>query len=907
MRPGIRLDSQPSTFQEIVESLNDMIYELDEQGHFKYANATMENILGYSKDELKALPYWKLVKQDEQQELIRFYRDQRNNCIRDTYNEFTIVTKQGEELTVGQNVRMEFTGNSLTAVRAVARDLSKILELQSQLDEQSKLLSSILNTMGEAVLVTDAEGKLIGSNDAAAQIFKTDTNDLSLARWAQHHGICHTDQTTLVDWQDLPVTRSLKGEHVDHFEAFIKNKDTGEGLYVTINSRPLLSTENDIKGVVLVATDATAKKVAELELRKNEAKFRAMSDASPLGVFVTSKTGHCEYTNEVYSRITGLSAEEAAGDGWTSGLHPDDRPQVLSKWQEVLNSAAITENEQRFVRADGKVVWTSIKVSGMKLHGEVVGYIGTIEDITGRKEYEQELLDAKRLAEEASQVKEEFLSTMSHEIRTPLNAVIGITHLLLEDNPQPYQLENLNTLKFSAENLLALINDVLDYNKLEAGAIQLEEAEVDLRQLLNSIQRSFQPKAILKDVRISVDIDPAIPGVILGDPLRLSQIVNNLISNALKFTSNGSVSIAATLADEKRRDLLIRFTIKDTGIGIPEEKLQAIFERFSQAEKDTSRKYGGTGLGLSITKKLVEMWGGSIDVKSKVGKGSEFIFNLSFKRVKESLETEEKSLDATLNDLTGVHVLIVDDSYINQLVAAKFVTRWGATADKADNGLQAVEMIKAGRYDVVLMDLEMPGMDGIQTTEEIRKAGRSHKKLPVIALTAASVAEAKAAISGSSISDLVQKPFNPDLLYQKIALAVKRQLAPKKSGKQSKSDFVTFAKVEQVANGDRTFIVKLIKTAIGELNKFRDIYLEAFRTKDQKLFQAMKHKIAPSLRLFDVKLLEDEIKKGEMLFYDSTADPTEVKKNLLNVRQLFNTTTDLLQARIEAEENTLKQ
>lgn len=903
MKPRVGLDSHPSNFQEIVESLNDMVYELDEEGRFKYANATMETLLGYSKDELKDIHYWKLVIPEEQHDVIKFYDDQRNNLIQDTYNEFSIVNKYGEVLVVGQNVRMQFKGQELVSIRTVARDLTKVMELQNQLDEKTKLLSSILNTMGEAVIVVDTKGKLIGSNNAARKMFNLRQPDLSLSKWALFHGIFDVQQTKIISYYDLPLKQALEGKYVDNFEVFIKNDLTGDGIYVSLNSRTLRNPGNEISGAVLIASDITKRKVTELELQKNEEKFRAMNDASPLGIFVTNNNGICEYVNAQYSKITGLTAKEALGTGWVNGLHPEDKPKVWSKWKQVVKDANIAESEQRFVHADGKVVWTHIKTAMIRLPNELIGYIGTVEDITQRKNYEQELLRAKAEAEEASQMKEEFLSTMSHEIRTPLNAVIGMSHLLLQDNPQPYQLENLNTLKFSAENLLALINDVLDYNKLEAGAIELEETEVDLRQLLNSIQRSFQPRAVLKDVEVKAKVDRNIPQTVLADPLRLSQIINNLMSNALKFTPHGSVFIIAQLVDESRNDLHIKFKIRDTGIGIPKEKLETIFERFSQAEKETSRKYGGTGLGLSITRKLIEMWGSSIHVESTVDKGSEFSFTLKLKRVKEGANAKPKPPIGEEADmsLSGAKVLIVDDSYINQLVAAKFLSRWGADSDTADSGMEAIEMVKMTDYDVILMDIEMPEMDGIVTTAEIRKLSEKFRDLPIIALTAASLSEARKRIAGTSINEALLKPFNPDHLYEKLYQVVKDSPRIKPQKKRKEPFFVNFSKVEKVANGDGQFISRLLTTAIQELHKYRNIYLDAFRKKDEKLLHAMKHKVRPSLQLFNIALLEKEIEKGEMLINDPSADPRAIKNNLLNVRNLFNTTIDLIQARLNDE------
>ena len=382
---------------------------------------------------------------------------------------------------------------------------------------------------------------------------------------------------------------------------------------------------------------------------------------------------------------------------------------------------------------------------------------------------EQEIIRARRQAEKASLAKAEFLSTMSHEIRTPMNAVIGITHLLLQDDPKPDQLENLNALRFSGENLLALINDILDFSKIEAGKIEFEDTDFDLRQLVTGLTQSFGFKAKEKGIDFQISQSEGLPDNLVGDPTRLSQILNNLLSNAIKFTDEGSVTLNITEKNRDQQHIELHFEVKDTGIGIPEDKQQAIFESFSQASTDTNRKFGGTGLGLAITKKLLELHDSSIQLESHPGKGTNFFFTL---RLKLGSTTAQKTNHAfqphhsDFESLEGYKILLVEDNAMNVIVARQFLNRWKLDFDHAENGEEAVNKVVNGNYHLVLMDLQMPVMDGYDATLLIRQ---THANLPIIALTASAMLEIQEKVYEVGMNDFVTKPFNPRELYQKIS------------------------------------------------------------------------------------------------------------------------------------------
>ena len=396
-------------------------------------------------------------------------------------------------------------------------------------------------------------------------------------------------------------------------------------------------------------------------------------------------------------------------------------------------------------------------------------------EIGKAKELEQQLILSKDVAEKAALSKSQFLSTMSHEIRTPMNAVIGFTHLLLQMNPREDQMEYLKMLKFSAENLLVLINDILDFSKIEAGKIEFEEADFSIKQLITNVRLASLQKATEKDIQLKLLIDQELPDVVMGDPVRLGQILTNLISNAVKFTKEGKVTVVASLNEKNKDYTTVDFEVTDTGIGIAADKLENIFESFTQASSDTTRKFGGTGLGLTITKRLLELMGSEINVRSELGKGSVFYFSLKLKNsskqfiqgIKEESHFETKSLK-------GIKILIAEDNQINVILAKQYMKLWDVECDVAENGEIAYTLVQTNDYDMVLMDLQMPEMDGYQTTVAIRQLpNEKFKNLPIIALTASAMLDIKDQAFVVGMNDYISKPFNPDELHRKIALYAK--------------------------------------------------------------------------------------------------------------------------------------
>lgn len=377
------------------------------------------------------------------------------------------------------------------------------------------------------------------------------------------------------------------------------------------------------------------------------------------------------------------------------------------------------------------------------------------------------LKHAAELAQQGLKAKSEFLSTISHEIRTPLNAVIGMSHLLLHSNPRQDQKENIEALSFSANNLMSLVNDILDFNKLEASQMKFEEIDISLKDIGEKIVKGHQGVARDKDILISYQADPEIPDIVKGDPTRLTQVLNNLVHNAVKFTSAGSVKLSLINEATDEHNTTVKFIIEDTGIGIPREKQKLVFEQFTQADSSTSRSYGGTGLGLSICKKILELQHISLYLQSEEGVGSLFWFTQTFPVVANRLNINNEVSGSILEDkpLRNYNILLAEDNAFNVMIAKSVLEEFGARIDVAGNGKEAVELFNARAYKIILMDLNMPVMDGYEATRLIQE---KNTNIPVIALTATTEDEVLSKSGVSKFVAVVQKPFNPDVLCRTI-------------------------------------------------------------------------------------------------------------------------------------------
>jgi signal transduction histidine kinase/DNA-binding response OmpR family regulator len=448
------------------------------------------------------------------------------------------------------------------------------------------------------------------------------------------------------------------------------------------------------------------------------------------------------------------------------------------------------------------------------------------QDIKHRIRVEGELKVAKQVAEDANKIQEQFLANMSHEIRTPMNAVVGMSNLILQSDLQPKQLEYMKAIKQSSDNLLIIINDILDFSKIRAGKIEIESIDFRLSELLQGLYNTFKFKVEEKNLQFIHEIDSSLPDVIIGDPVRLNQILINLIGNAIKFTETGSITIECLLLNKNTDSVSIQFNIKDTGIGISENKLSTIFESFSQASSDTTRKYGGTGLGLTISKQLIEIQGGEIEVKSKLNVGTTFSFHLTFAIGSQTNLKDFKIQKVNTTNLHGIKILLVEDNAFNQVVAVDTLNLLikDLDIDIAENGRIALEKVSKKVYDILLMDVHMPDLDGYETTKAIRSSGASYSEVPIMAMTASATTEEVQKCFKSGMNDCIAKPFDPNVLMQKIAALLSKVVYEEKETKVQQ---------EQSQNTkliDLTFLKKLTGNDNAYTVKYIDLMLDSIPT-----------------------------------------------------------------------------
>ncbi len=455
-------------------------------------------------------------------------------------------------------------------------------------------------------------------------------------------------------------------------------------------------------------------------------------------------------------------------------VQEEDREIVKSTFDKVSSSLLVQEIECKIDHPDG-MKWLLNRVQPiLNENNELESIVGTSQDITHQKIVQAELVDAKQKAEAAADAKTDFLSNMSHEIRTPMNAILGFTDILFkEQNLSPIGNDNLKLIKYSADNLLVIINDILDFSKIESGKVTLERINFNPSKVLDNLLSTLKMKAEEKGISLSGVVDSDVPTSLIGDPYRINQIFINLTNNAIKFTDHGEAIINIKLVSKSEGKARLFFSVTDTGIGIPEDKMGSIFESFTQAQTDTTRLFGGTGLGLPITKRLIEMLGGEIKVTSEPKVGSEFYFELDFDLAEEETKKSVQALPepTAVKDLKGAKILVAEDNLVNQMLIKQILGLWNVDLKIVGNGRLAAEAAETGEHELILMDLSMPEMTGYEATAAIRALDdKIVNNIPIVALTADVFQETKDRVMSSGFNNYVTKPFKSDVLYNTIVL-----------------------------------------------------------------------------------------------------------------------------------------
>ena len=717
----------------------DIILLCTKEGNISYVSPAIETILGYQPADVVG------------QNIIHFVDPKSAPQIGEgTNNDFSVRTKNGNyvwlEATV-QKIHNEEGQHIQT--QAILRDVTeqkRLNEVLKQTTQLARIGGWETDVVSGRSTYTDSLAELLGFKSGGIPALGEILKKFSKTS-AEKIGSAYAQVFETNVGFDIEAELDATGSDTNWVRIVVEPKTENGQLHKVIGS----------------LIDITERKKNEQAL----SELAMVAQYSSSGTIISDKNGLVEWVNDAFIKMSGYNLDEIKGKRPATVLQGSDSDvQVRKAMCEALDSGTSFRGEIISYNKQGEAYWVETQINPVfGQNGELIKFISIENNVSERKAAESQLIEAKKNAEEGSVAKERFLSTMTHEIRTPLNAVIGMSKILMDEDPRKDQLELLQTLHYSAENLLTLINDILDFSKISSENIQFENIPFKFNEEINKAVHSMKFKVQERGNTIEFDGDSKLPTLLEGDLHRIVQVLNNLIGNATKFTEKGKIKVATKLLRQDNNKFWIRFSVADNGIGLSKDKLQIIFEKFSQADASTSRKYGGTGLGLAICKMIVEQQGGKIWVESKNNQGSTFYFDIPLKTTNQAIKSDQH-MTHLLESLEEIRVLTVDDNQINQLVLDRFLKKWNVSFKQASNGKEAIELANKEKFDIVLMDLEMPVIDGYQASREIRETSNFNSDTPIIALTASTRKEVEGNVYAAGMNDVMMKPFNPSHLHQ---------------------------------------------------------------------------------------------------------------------------------------------
>ncbi|MCS6944898.1 MAG: PAS domain S-box protein [Sutterellaceae bacterium] len=673
--------------------------------------------------------------------------------------------------------RVEPTAEMLELVEAIGAELSRVAErhraerAQRSAERELRRLAMIASRTENNVMVVDPQGRVQWVNDA---FVRHSGYTLAEVRGQYAHQLLTGADTDAAALQTM--ARAIADGSPCTVEQVVLYDRAGRRSVHQVEGQPLADEQGRYFQYALMSLDITRHVQDQAQLREREAYFRALFEDSPVPAVIQDAEFRIVRVNAAGARLFGMSAETLIGKDPLELLHPEDRAAAVAlRGQVPWNAQGQFHFERRLLRADGSIVHARIYAARIVNGGAAPFFVSVLEDITDLKAKEQALREAKEQTEAASRAKSQFLAMMSHEIRTPLNGVLGMTELLLRTSLTEPQRRYAQAVYRSSEMLLALIDDILDFSRIEAGGLLLQSVPFDPRVLVTELCELFAPSAHAKGLQLQRVIDEAVPAQVRGDPLRLRQILTNLLGNAIKFTERGEITVQVAAPSPG----WLRFAVRDTGIGVPPERLPQLFSPFTQVDQSMARRYGGSGLGLAISKQLVELMGGSIAVDSQPGAGSVFSVDLPLPPATALALPSCTEPQATPGDDTAptvdAMVLVVEDNAVNRELAVAMLQQLGCRVQVAEDGHAALDALAQRQFDLVLMDCQMPGMDGFEALRRLRahRGGATPPSVPVVALTANALAGDAERCHAAGFDDYLAKPFR----LGQLAAVLRRHLS----------------------------------------------------------------------------------------------------------------------------------
>jgi PAS domain S-box-containing protein len=713
----------------------------------------------------------------------------------------------------------QVSGHVLT-LRDVTRQHALDQRLRNELQMRQRVLESLRQVLGTLEFEPESASSPLGGDDLDALISRVVSllQERELSRRALNNQKFALDQHAIVSITDLQGNITYangkfteisgysraellgsnhrlvnSGHHApDFFEAMwgtiargqvwhgeICNRSKNGALYwVEASIVPLMAADGLPEQYIAIRTDITVRKSMEAKLAEQLRFVEVLLEATPTAIYLKDREGHYVRFNKAFEKLFGIRRGDWIGKTVFDLVPGSSADHMAAKDQDLFISKAIQSYEATFTNRETGDTREGLywKAPLTDVAGEVTGLVGTILDITEKNRIEQALRDAKRNAEAASQAKSDFLANMSHEIRTPMNGVIGMTDLALDLVQDPAQGEYLRLVKSSAQSLMVILNDVLDFSKIEAGKLNIEAVRFALPQTIEEALKTLRSRASAKGLQLQSNLQDGLPAEVVGDPVRLGQVLTNLCDNAIKFTAHGGIFVGVRSV-ATQDGYTLHLSVRDTGIGIPPDKQKGVFEAFSQADTSTTRRFGGTGLGLTICARLVELMGGKIWLESTDGLGSTFHFTLQVQSAEPAMCTEALHAPASLPSTRTLCVLLVEDHPINQMLATTLLKKWGHSVVLAQNGQEAVDLFPTQHWDLVLMDMQMPVMGGLEATRLIRSLEPAGMHTPILAMTANAMEADRQACLDAGMDDHLAKPFNAASLQARLQRIAAPQLA----------------------------------------------------------------------------------------------------------------------------------
>ncbi|WP_183030015.1 PAS domain S-box protein [Altericroceibacterium spongiae] len=758
--------------RSIMENTREAIFRTDAEHRWTYLNPAWEELTGKVPEQSLGETLEMVIYPEDWKNLAGRLQQLRKGTLDNFTHRFRLIH---EDCTI-RHVELGVTAlydDEDQYIGFVGSMIDLTIERRSRLalEQSEERFRRLSDSAPLGICRVDLNGYLTYCNDAFAELLDLTREQARGDMWKRR----------LIDPESWPPHgdwRAIAGENKPFKWRVGFRKLHGEQVVTTLTAVQEYDERGDVCGTICVLLDITREEEATETILAAKRTFETLANLSPAGIFRTDPQGACTYVNPSWCELAGLKPADALGSGWTEAIHPADRLRVSREWQESVRTKSVFRTDFRFLRHNSDIAWVdALSTPELDDRGDIVGFVGVNVDITDRKTLENELVTAKRTAEMASSTKAKFLANMSHEIRTPMNGVLGFAELLLHSDLDEDQHKYVSLIAESGRTMMQLLNDILDISKIEAGHVVITHEPTDLRHLLKGCCRLMQAEADRKGLPLTLDVDDAIPAVMLADSLRLRQIVLNLVGNALKFTAQGHVAVRASLQIGRIGQREVVVDVEDTGPGIPAMRAEAIFRPFEQLDDSTQRQYGGTGLGLPISRQLAELMGGHLQLRSEEGRGSTFTLSLPLD-VSESGDVEVKrhlqAEPVAPGSLAGEgHILLVEDHEINQVLLTHMLEGLGYTVELAGDGAEAIDILgqtpeTPDRFDLVLMDMQMPVVDGIRATRILRAGGLSPEDLPIIALTANAFEEDIQTCRKAGMQDHLAKPVSREMLARML-------------------------------------------------------------------------------------------------------------------------------------------